>query len=168
MKASTLKALRLPAGILLVFGILAVAVFIYSDRLNRANPPVAAQMTYRLDSASGLDAVNASGQHFTIDGLSVTGDKLDLRYHVSGLAPRHPGEGPPPQCRNQPPELINVASDGNIYLPYDSSMGGQQGIPTVQGEFVWRFTGKPPHHLVISVVQLMCDTKASWTFHVDN
>jgi len=86
MKASTLKALRLPAGILLVFGILTIAVFVYSDRLSKANPPAVAQVTYRLNSASGLDAVNASGHHFTIDGLSVTGDKLDLRYHVSGLA----------------------------------------------------------------------------------
>ena len=39
MKASTLKALRLPAGILLVFGILTIAGFVYSDRLNKANPP---------------------------------------------------------------------------------------------------------------------------------
>jgi len=168
MKASTLKALRLPAGILLVFGILTIAVFVYSDRLSKANPPAVAQVTYRLNSASGLDAVNASGHHFTIDGLSVTGDKLDLRYHVSGLALRNPGEGPPPQCRNQPPDLINVASDGNVYVPYDSSVGGQLGIPTIQGEFIWRFTGKPPHQLVISVVQLMCDTSASWTIHVDN
>jgi hypothetical protein len=168
MKASTLKALRLPAGILLVFGILAIAVFIYSDRLSKSNPPAAAQITYRLDSASGLDAVNASGQHFTIDGLTVTADKLDLRYHVSGLSLRNPSEGPPPQCRNQPPDLINVASDGNDYVPYDSSVGGQQGNPTIQGEFIWRFTGKPPHHLVISVVRLECDTNASWTIHVDN
>jgi hypothetical protein len=168
MKATTLKALRLPVGILVVFGILAIAVFIYSDRLNKANPPAAAQITYRLDSASGLDAVNARGQHFTIDGLSVTGDKLDLRYHVSGMATRDAGEGPPQQCRNQPPELINVASDGNVYVPYDASVGGQAGIPSIQGEFIWRFTGKPPHHLVISVVRLECDTNASWTFHVDN
>ena len=168
MKAATLKAPRLPAGILVVFGILVIAVFIYSDRLNKANPPAAAQITYRLHSASGLDAVNARGQHFTIDGLSVTGDKLDLRYRASGMAPRNAGEGPPLQCRNQPPELINVASDGNVYVPYDSSVGGQQGVPTIQGEFVWRFTGKLPHHLVISVVRLMCDTNASWTMHVDN
>ena len=39
MKASTLKALRLPAGILLVFGILTIAVFVYSDRLSKANLP---------------------------------------------------------------------------------------------------------------------------------
>ena len=168
MKASTLKALRLPAGILLVFGILTIAVFVYSDRLSKANPPAVAQVTYRLNSASGLDAVNARGQHFTIDGLSVTGDKLDLRYHVSGLPLRNPGQPPPLQCRNQPPDLINVASDGNVYVPYDSSVGGQQGIPTIQGEFIWRFTGKPPHQLVISVVQMMCDTSASWTIHVDN
>jgi len=168
MKASTLKALRLPAGILLVFGILTIAVFVYSDRLSKANPPAVAQVTYRLNSASGLDAVNARGQHFTIDGLSVTGDKLDLRYHVSGLPPRNPGQPPPLQCRNQPLDLINVASDGNVYVPYDSSVGGQQGIPTIQGEFIWRFTGKPPHQLVISVVQLMCDTSASWTIDVDN
>jgi hypothetical protein len=168
MKASTLKALRLPAGILLVFGILAIAVFIYSDRLSKSNPPAAAQIRYRLDSASGLDAVNASGQHFTIDGLSVTGDKLDLRYHVSGTATRDASEGPPLQCGNQPPELINVASDGNVYVPYDARVGGQQGIPTIQGEFVWRFTGKPPHHIVISVVRLLCDSNASWTIHIDN
>ena len=168
MKASTLKALRLPAGILLVFGILTIAVFVYSDRLSKANPPAVEQVTYRLNSASGLDSVNARGQHFTIDRLSVIGDKLDLRYDVSGLPPRNPGQPPPLQCRNQPLDLINVASDGNVYVPSDSSVGGQQGIPTIQGEFIWRFTGKPPHQLVISVVQLMCDTSASWTIHVDN
>jgi hypothetical protein len=168
MKALTVRALLLPALIVLGFGILAVAVIVYSERLSKANPPAVAQITYRLDSASGLDAVNASGQHFTIDGLSVTGDKLNLRYHVSGLAPRNPGEPPPLPCRNQPLDLITVTSDGNVYVPYDSSAGGQAGIPNIHGEFIWRFTGKPPHHLVISVVQLMCDTNASWTLHVDN
>src|ERR1700737_3558937 len=111
MKATTLKALRLPVGIVVMFGILAIAVYIYSDRLNKANPPAAAQITYRLDSASGLGAVDARGQHFPIEALSVTGAKLDLRYHVSGMATRDASEGPPPQCANQPPELINVASD---------------------------------------------------------
>src|SRR2546427_946039 len=124
MKASTLKALRLPAGILLVFGILTIAVFVHSDRLSKANPPAVAQVTYRLNSASGLDAVNARGQHFTIDGLSVTGDKLDLRYHASGVAAMKLGQPPPPQCRTQPPTIINVASDGNFYVPYDASESG--------------------------------------------
>src|SRR5438270_12921242 len=112
MKASTLKALRLPAGILLVFGILTIAGFVYSDRLSEANPPAVAQVTYRLNSASGLDAVNARGQHFTIDGLSVVGDKMDIRFHVSGLPPRNPGQPPSLQCRKQPLDLMNAASVG--------------------------------------------------------
>jgi len=41
-------------------------------------------------------------------------------------------------------------------------------MPIIQGEFIWRFTGKPPHQLDISVVRLMCDTNARWTIHVDN
>src|SRR3989442_12283463 len=127
MKASALKVLRLPAGILLVFGILTIAVFVYSDRLSKANPRAVAQVTYRLHSASRLDAVKARGQHFTIDGLSVTGDKLDLRYRASGMAPRNAGEGPPLQCRNQPPELINVASEGNVKDPSHSCSGARQG-----------------------------------------
>ena len=169
MKATTLKALRLPVGMLVVFGILAIAVFIYSDRLNKANPPAAAQITYRLDSASGLDAVNARGQHFTIDALCVNGDKLDLRYHASGVsAIAFTDIGSNPLYRTQPPTLINVTSAGNVYRPYDGTIGGQQAVKTVQGEFIWTFTGKPPHHLDFAVVRLMGDTNATWTIHIDN
>jgi hypothetical protein len=168
MKASTVRALRLPMLILLAFGLLAAAVFIISGRMSGQDHPSGGQTMFHLESAIGRDLVNASGQHFVVDDLFVAGDKLDLRYHAIGVAPMLPGQPPPPQCWNQPPALANVASDGNVYVPYDGSTGGQEGNPIIHGEFIWRFRGTPPHHLAISVVQLNCDTNANWTIHVDN
>ena len=110
---------------------------------------------------------NASGQHFVIDDLFVTGDKLDLRYRAIGVAAMKFGQPPPPQCRTQPRTIINVASNGNLYVPYDGSEGGQEGMLIIRVNS-WRFTGEPPHHLDISVVQLICDANASWTIPVDN
>src|SRR5712692_4074998 len=118
MKASTVRAVRLPMLILLAFGLLAAAVFIISGRMSGRDHPSGGQTMFHLESAIGQDLVNASRQHFVVDDLFVAGDKLDLRYHAIGVAPMVPGQ--------------------------------------------------PPHHLVISVVQLMCDTNASWTIHVDN
>lgn len=168
MKASTVRALRLPVLILLVFGLLAAGVVIFSVRLGAHGHLSDGQNTVHLENAIGLDLVNTSGQHFVIDDLFVTGDKLDLRYHARGVVAMNSGEPPPLQCRTQSPTIINVASDGNFYIPYDATIGGQQGSTTVQGEFIWTFTGKPPHHLDISVVRVLCDTNASWTIHVDN
>ena len=168
MKASTVRGLRLPVFILLAFGLLVAVVFIISGRMGAHDHPSDGQTMFHLESAIGHDLVNASGLHFVVDDLFVAGDHLDLRYHAIGVPPRNLGLPPPPRCRNQPLDLATVTSDGNVYVPYDSSVTGQQGNPIIQGEFIWRFTGKPPHHLVISVVQLGCDTNASWTIPVDN
>jgi len=143
MKASTLRALRLPVLILLAFGILGVAVFLISDRLGPGNHSPGPQNTFRLDNASGLDVVNANGQHFTIDGLYVTGDKLDLRYHASGVKDMSFVEiASNPLFRNQPPTLITVASDGNVYVPYDANVGGQHGMPIIHGRIHLALYGK--------------------------
>jgi hypothetical protein len=167
MKGSSVRALRWPTLILLAFGLLATAVFIVSGRLGAPDHHSGGQTMLHLESAIGRDLVNASGQHFVIDDLFVAGDQLDLRYHAIGVPPRNFGP-PPPRCRNQPLDLATGASDGNVYMTIDSSVTGQEGNTTIQGEFIWRFTGKPPHRLVISVVQLGCDTNSSWTIHVDN
>ena len=148
MKASTVRALRLPMLILLAFGLLAAAVFIISGRMGARDHPSAGQAGFHLESAIGRDLVNASGQHFVVDDLFVAGDQLDLRYHAIGVPQTNYGGPPPPGSRNQALDLATVASDGNVYMTIDSSVNFQQGNPIIKGEFIWRFTGRPPHHLV--------------------
>jgi hypothetical protein len=161
MKTSRLKALRLPILIVLAFGVLAAAMLIFANSL-RANAPPTTQRAARVYYPSGPDAVNAKGMHFVIDDLFVEGDKLNLRYHATGIT----AVGGP-MYGNQPPSVINVVGAGVTFIPFAGNDGGEQGSQLIHGEFIWRFQGAPPRHLDISVVRLIGDVDAAWTVHVD-
>jgi len=165
MKTSRLRALRLPILILLGFGVLAGAMLIFANSL-RANAPPATQRAARVYYASGPDAVNAKGMHFVIDELFVEGDKLNLRYHATGVTAVGFDQAGP-MYGNQPPSVINVVGAGASFIPFDASVGGEQGSSLIRGEFIWRFQGAPPRHLDITVVRLMGDVDAAWTLHVN-
>lgn len=165
MKTSRLKAVRLPILILLGFGIVAAAMFVFANSL-RANGPAATQPVARVHYPTGPDAVNAKGMHFVIDDLFVEGDKLNLRYHATGVTAIGFDQAGP-MYGNQPPTVINVVGAGVSFIPFDASVGGEQGSSLIHGEFIWRFQGTPPRHLDISVVRLMGDVDATWTVHVD-
>jgi hypothetical protein len=165
MKTSRLKALRFPILILLGFGVLAGAMLVFANSL-RANAPPATPRVARVYYPSGPDAVNAKGMHFVIEDLFVEGDKLNLRYHATGVTAVGFDQAGP-MYGNQPPTVINVVGAGVTFIPFDASVGGEQGSQLIHGEFIWRFQGAPPRHLDISVVRLMGDVDATWTVHVD-
>ena len=165
MKTSRLRALRFPILILLGFGVLAGAMLVFANSL-RANAPPATQRAARVYYPAGPDAINAKGMHFVIDDLFVEGDKLNLRYHATGVTAIGFDQAGP-LYGNQPPTVINVVGAGVTFIPFDASVGGEQGSQLIHGEFIWRFQGAPPRHLDISVVRLMGDVDATWTVHVD-
>jgi hypothetical protein len=113
-----------------------------------------------------LDLVqtNAAREQLTVDDVVVATDRIAVAYHATGVDSTFALD---PRSGTEPPTLIHLVVDGQTLAPIDGSTGGEQGMPTMWGEFVGRWNGGTPHHIHISVERIEGDLQAKWEVDAD-
>lgn len=153
-------------------GVLALLVLLLASFILGTSNGLASPRVFAAAHPRGLDFVNQSGRHFLVEDAYIGsssvvpflgGNTIHLLYRASDITPRLDTAA---GSLSQP--TVIVPRSANVSLtPTESTVRGETGNPTVEGEATWRFQGKVPHHLHLSVVEILGDPLASWSFDLD-
>ena len=115
----------------------------------------------------GRDLGQTQGRDLVIDDVVVSTARIAVRYHATGVQSvpfEHINDNP--LNAMQGPTLITVVADGKPLLPIEGTQSGERGGASVRGEHVFAWSGGSPKRLVISILRVMGDDRASWNTEV--
>ena len=154
-------------------GVLGVLFLLFASLVLATSNGLASPRVFASSYPHGQDFVNQSGRHFLVEDAYIGrsgilpflgGNSIHLLYQATPITPPF---GTGTASMPEPPTVILPTSAGVSFTPAESTVDGDSGKPTVEGEASWRFQGKVPHHLHVSVVQVLGDSLASWSFDLD-